>query len=177
MDSLIIDRTWTLFLDRDGVINERRADDYVKNWDEFSFINGALEAVTILSKLFGRIIVVTNQRGVGKGVMSSEELLVIHERMTKEIELNFGRVDRIYFCTDISDKSKCRKPNPGMAFQARADFPEICFNRSIMIGDSPSDIIFGEKLGMISCLIVNCRTSVSPKIRTFFSLLEFARSM
>ena len=66
MFSFKIDKTWTLFLDRDGVINVKRDNDYVKNWEEFVFINGSIKAISRLTKVFGRIIIVTNQRGVGK---------------------------------------------------------------------------------------------------------------
>jgi histidinol-phosphate phosphatase family protein len=148
-----IDKSWTLFLDRDGVINEKRENDYVKNWHEFSFIGGSLQAISSLSKVFGRIIIVTNQRGVGKGKMSENELLHIHQKMVEEIQINSGRIDKIYYCTDVEDISECRKPNTEMGFQALRDFPEINFEKSIIVGDSVSDIEFGQRLGMIKVFI------------------------
>ncbi len=148
-----VDNSWTLFLDRDGVINEKRENDYVKNWDEFIFLDGALEAISKLSTLFGYIIIVTNQRGVGKGVMSELELESIHNRMTKAIFQSYGRIDKIYFCTDVFDSSENRKPNIGMANKARKDFPNIDFNKSIIVGDSISDMLFGEQLGMLKVLV------------------------
>jgi histidinol-phosphate phosphatase family protein len=148
-----IDHSWTLFLDRDGVINEKRENDYVKNWSEFSFINGSLEAISVLSNFFGKIIIVTNQRGVGKGIMSLEDLKFIHERMLNEIKLNSGKIDKIYYCIDVSEYSFFRKPNIGMGNKAKIDYPEIEFNKSIIVGDSISDIEFGEKLGMKKILI------------------------
>lgn len=148
-----IDNSWTLFLDRDGVINKKRENDYVKNWDEFIFLEGALEAISKLSTLFGYIVVVTNQRGVGKGVMSELELSSIHDRMTKAIFQNYGRIDKIYYCTDVLDYSENRKPNVGMAKKAKKDFPNIDFNKSIIVGDSISDMLFGKKLGMLQVLV------------------------
>jgi len=143
----------TLFLDRDGVINRHRPNDYVKNWDEFEFLPGVLDAFIILASYFKHILVVTNQRGVGKGLMTVDDLNQIHQRMVSKIEAYGGRIDKIYYCTDINNDSVNRKPNPGMAFQAKMDFPDIDFNRSIMIGDSLSDAEFGNNLGMKTILI------------------------
>ena len=145
---LEIDKSWTLFLDRDGVINEKRENDYVKNWAEFSFINGSLKAISDLSKIFGKIIIVTNQRGVGRGLMKEEDLIYIHDKMIDEINLNFGRIDKIYYCLEVSENAEGRKPNIGMGLKAKNDFPEIDFRKSIIVGDSKSDIKFGENLGM-----------------------------
>lgn len=142
-----------LFLDRDGVINVERPNDYVKNIDEFVFIDGALEAISILSSFFSKIFIVTNQRGIGRGVYSEESLHQIHEYMLGEIEKNKGHVDKIYYDTEISDLSINRKPNVGMAFKAKEDFPELKFENSIMIGNSKSDIYFGKKLNMFTILV------------------------
>lgn len=143
----------TLFLDRDGVINRRRLNDYVKKWEEFQFLPGVLEALTILSGYFKQIVIVTNQRGVGKGMMSEDDLICIHDKMISEIGICGGRIDKIYYCIDTNEDSLNRKPNPGMAFQARKDFPDIDFKKSIMIGDEVSDMDFGNRLGMKSILI------------------------
>ncbi|MEO5892827.1 MAG: HAD family hydrolase [Ferruginibacter sp.] len=137
-----------LFLDRDGVINKHRPDDYVKSWSEFEFLPGTLEVLAKLSKRFHYIFIVTNQRGVSKGLFSEEILQSIHELMLAEISKSGGRIDHIYYCTALSNEDINRKPNPGMAFQAKNDYPEIEFDRAIMIGDSASDIEFGNRLGM-----------------------------
>ncbi|NCC73676.1 MAG: HAD-IIIA family hydrolase [Sphingobacteriia bacterium] len=149
-----ISKTWTLFLDRDGVINQRLKGDYVKQWEEFSFISGTLKALETFGNVFGRIIVVTNQQGVGKGLMTMSDLNHIHTRMTEEVKKAGGRIDKVYSCTQLkSDRPFCRKPNPGMALLARKDFPEIRFKQSIMAGDSMSDLKFGKQLGMLTVLI------------------------
>jgi len=149
-----IDPSWTLFLDRDGVINKRLVDDYIKRWDEFEFLPGVLESMATFSKLFGRIIIVTNQQGVGRGWMTEEQLKSIHEKMVSHIEKAGGRVDAIYYCTDLKDKpGNCRKPSVEMFENAQKDFPEIVASKSIMAGDSQSDMDFGKKAGMFTVFI------------------------
>ena len=148
------DNSWTIFLDRDGVINQRIPGSYVKNTEEFIFLPGAIEAVKKLSNTFGRIIVVTNQQGIGKGLITQEQADEVNSFMISEITKAGGRIDRVYVCPALaSEENNCRKPNPDMAIQAQKDFPEIDFHRSIMIGDSISDMIFGINLGMKTILI------------------------
>lgn len=147
--TIAIDAGWTLFLDRDGVINRRLKDDYVKNWSEFQFMDGVLEVMPELAAAFGRIIVVTNQQGIGKGLMSTEALDAIHEKMKRSVEEAGGRIDLILYCPDLSSKEpNCRKPHPDMGHWAKEQFPEIDFQKSILVGDSITDIQFGENLGM-----------------------------
>ena len=144
------DKTWTLFLDRDGVINERTPNDYIKKWDDFSFVPGSLKSLEKLSAVFGRIVIVTNQAGVGKGLMTEKDLKEVHRLMLKTIDLLDGRVDKIYTATDHPDKDtdKMRKPHTGMGIAAKKDFPEIDFSKSVVVGDSISDMQFGKNLGM-----------------------------
>ncbi len=148
------DKSWTLFLDRDGVINSRLVDDYVKSWTEFEFEAGALEAIVQFSAIFGRIFVVTNQQGIAKGFMTEQDLQVVHRQMVTAIERVGGRMDAVYFCPHwAKDNCGCRKPRTGMALQAKADFQEVDFARSVMVGDSPSDIEMGYLLGMKTVFI------------------------
>lgn len=176
-----IDKSWTLFLDRDGVINHEKEDDYIRNWQEFTFYEKAKDAIRILSQKFGRIIVVSNQRGVGKELMTEEALAGIHTKMQAEIESSGGRIDGIYYCTAIDPKNPCRKPNPGMAHQAKKDFPEIEPCRSIIAGNKPSDMLFGKNAGMYSVYIASTHTqteSPHPDIDLRFnSLIEFAKAL
>ena len=136
-----------LVLDRDGVINVLRPGDYVKSVDEFVFMDGALESLRILSGYFARTIVVTNQRGVGKGLMSPEDLSSVHSYMCTSIAAAGGSVDAIYCCTDVSDDSPRRKPNIGMALEMMRDFPWINPSRCMFVGDSDSDMLFAENAG------------------------------
>ena len=151
-----IDPSWSLFLDRDGVINDRIPGDYVKIWDEFRFLPGVLESLSVLSVFFHRIFIVTNQAGIEKQVLTHDDLARIHDQMMEYIQYHGGRIDEIYYCPYTSALDPlCRKPNPGMALQAKRDFPEIEFKRSIMVGDSDSDITFGNNLGMKTILVGN----------------------
>ena len=167
-----IDKTWTLFIDRDGVINKRLVDDYVKSWSEFEFLPGVLESFKIFSGKFGRIIVVTNQQGVGKGLMNEKVLKSIHNNMVREIESHGGRVDAIFYCTDLKNKeNNCRKPSPKMFENALADFPDISPEKSIMAGDSESDIEFGKNAGIFTVYIGNDKINADLN---FGSLKDFA---
>lgn len=103
----------------DGVINRHLPDDYMKKWEEFEFLPGVLEAMKIFSRYFEHILVVTNQRGVGKGMMTEDDLIIIHNNMISEINRHQGRIDKVYYCTDIDKDSPNRKPNSGMALQAK----------------------------------------------------------
>jgi D-glycero-alpha-D-manno-heptose 1-phosphate guanylyltransferase len=176
-----IDKSWTLFLDRDGVINEERPGEYVLNWNEFVFSEGTLEALKILATRFERVILITNQRGIGKELMTEGDLKLIHNEMQKEIVAAGGRIDQIYYCGEIDSKSFHRKPNPGMALQASKDFTEIDFSKSIMIGNKPSDMRFGRSVGMITVFITSTNPSQPfphPDIDLrFSSLVEFATSI
>lgn len=135
----------TLFIDRDGVINRLRPNDYVKSWEEFEFLPGVFEAFAKWNISFKHIIVLTNQRGVGKGLMSEIDLNEIHQRMVSEIEKHGGRIDKIYYCTDLADTNLNRKPNIGMYLQAQKDFVDICSEKSVMIGDTESDMLFAKR--------------------------------
>lgn len=143
-----IDKMWTLFLDRDGVINDEKHMAYINTWEEFAFYNGVLEAIKIFSEKFGRIIIITNQRGIAKGLTLPENLNIIHENLSGEVVKAGGRIDRIYFCGDMDDNSTHRKPNTGMGLQAQIDFPEIDFSKTIMVGNTLSDMQFGKNLGV-----------------------------
>ena len=141
----------TLFLDRDGVINEKLENRYVTCIKEFVFIEGVLESFIIISKFFKRVIIITNQQGIGKKIMSIKQLEDIHNYMTSEIENFGGKINKIYFCADLASKeNNCRKPGTKMFEKALVDFPKIDLKKSYMIGDSDTDIIAGEKMGIKS---------------------------
>jgi histidinol-phosphate phosphatase family protein len=143
-----IDSTWTLFLDRDGVINYEIPGTYVRNWEEFVFYPRAPQNIAFFNTIFKRVILATNQRGITRGLMTLADLEEIHQKMIKGIELHSGKIDRIYYCVDAEESSPCRKPNPGMALQAAQDFPEVDLRKSIMVGNNISDMLFGRNAGM-----------------------------
>src|SRR5437879_3430543 len=142
-----IDKTWTLFLDRDGVINGERRDEYVLRLEDFIFLNGALQALRILNEVFGVIVIVTNQRAVSKGLMTLDDLRNIHKHMMQQIQASGGRIDKIYYCTDSGDDSPNRKPQAGMAYQAKNDYKQIDFRKSFMVGNKLTDMQFGRTIG------------------------------
>ncbi len=142
-----IDKSWTLFLDRDGVINNEKLGDYINTWEEFRFFPGVKEAMKIFADTFGDIFIITNQRGVAKGVTKLENLQLIHKNLSEEVATAGGRITKIYYCCDLDDSSQNRKPNPGMGLQAKKEFPEVDFARSVMIGNTIGDMEFGRNLG------------------------------
>jgi len=176
-----IDPGWALFLDRDGVINYEKENDYILNWSEFEFYPGVTEAINLLSEKFARIVVISNQRGVGRGLMSEKDLLHIQRQMKAEIEKNGGRIDKIYYCTTTDSHHFYRKPNPGMALQAAKDFPSIDLSKTIMVGNKLSDMQFGRNAGTYT---VYLRTT-HPKQAlphadidlAFDSLIDFAKAL
>jgi len=138
----------TLLLDRDGVINRLRQNDYVKCWEEFEFLPGIFEALAKWSQYFKHIFIVTNQRGVGKGVMSEQALLDIHSRMCEEIANHGGRVDKIYYCIALTEEDNHRKPGNGMFLDILNDYPDVVKETCLMIGDSKSDMEFARNCGI-----------------------------
>jgi len=180
LNDLSPDKTWTLFLDRDGVINHRPLDDYVKQWTDFEFLPGVLEALSVFSEIFGKIIIVTNQQGIGKGLMTMEDLERIHKKMISEIEKAGGRIDAVYFCPDLEgEPDNCRKPGTIMAGRAKKDFPEIDFSRSIMAGDTENDLLFGKNAGMKTVLINTNNIIANSGLADFVfaGLYQFAQSL
>lgn len=169
---LMIDKSWTLFLDRDGVINERLPGDYVKTPEQFNFIQGSLEAIAICSKLFARIVVVSNQQGIGKGLMTFDELGMVHRKLLDEVNRAGGCIDKIYISPYLESQHHfSRKPSVGMALMARRDFKEISFRKSIMVGDSNSDMLFGKRMGMKTVYIGSSEDS-----RHSIHLIDFCYS-
>lgn len=181
IDLTNIDKSWTLFLDRDGVINHEKHKDYIHTWDEFFFYDGVKEAMAVFSKKFKYIIVVTNQRGIGKGVTRTENVKLIHKNMKAEIEKAGGRIDAIYFCPDLDESSPNRKPNPGMGLQAVSDLPDIDLSKAIMIGNTLSDMQFGRNMGIKTIFLPTTRPEVDLKDEridaVYDSLLSFAESL
>jgi histidinol-phosphate phosphatase family protein len=153
----------TAFLDRDGTVNFKAPDgEYVTSPAEFHYLPGAEEAIRLLADAGWRVVVVTNQRGIALGRMTSEAVDRIH-RLLMELP-----VAAIYVCPHEKGTCECRKPGTGLFLQAQRDFPEIEFARSVVIGDAPSDIAAGEALG--------CRTILVGEA-PLPSLLDAARTL
>ena len=176
-----INEEWTLFLDRDGVINVEKNEDYIRQWKEFEFYPESLSALPLLANIFPRIIITTNQKGVGKGLMTEDDLRNIHSNMVQQIELVNGRIDHIYYCTDLDNDSPNRKPQAGMAFQAAAQFPLIQLDKSIMVGNRMSDMEFGRNAGMHTVFLATTHPETKfPDTKIdyrFDNLFQFAQSL
>lgn len=167
-----IDKSWTLFLDRDGVINRRIVGDYVRRPEDFEILPGAMEAIKWATGKFGRIVVVTNQQGVGKGLMSARNVKDVHRFLATAVENHNGHIDGIYYAPQLkSENHPDRKPGPGMALKAQQDFPEIDFSKSIMVGDSPSDLEFGRRLGMKTIFILTEEVNARPPADVYLTTL------
>ena len=178
LNSYFTDKSWCIFLDRDGVINSRFSKEVIDSPEKLNFINGAKQSIAYFSDVFNRIIIVTNQQGIGQGIFTDMDLEQIHSKMLAEIKQEGGRIDKIYFCPAVKEQNSFyRKPLPGMALKAKKDFPEIDFRRSIMVGDSLSDMRFGKSVKMITVFIGTDRKVVSDNHTlidyTFKSLFDF----
>lgn len=168
-----------LFLDRDGVLNRRLPGDYVKSPDELEMLPGAAEALALLRPHFGRMLVVSNQQGIAKGLMTVQDLERIHRVMAEHLAAAGARVDDFFFCPDpASKKDNCRKPAAAMALEARKRYPEIRFENTWMIGDMAGDIQFARNLGMHAVMIGD--EDLPPELETYHqgrypALIDFAR--
>lgn len=159
---------WTLFLDRDGIINKNIDGDYVRSWDQFKFLPHFLKIIPKLSKIFTRIVIVTNQRCIGRKIITPKRLREIHKRMLLEIKRHGGKIDALYYCPhNIEDGCTCRKPRPGMVSLARKNFKDINLKKSIMLGDSPTDMEMGKEVGMTTVLIAAKTTTFDTKNADF----------
>lgn len=143
-----------VFIDRDGVINKKAAEhDYIKNWDEFEFLDKAIAGLRLLRSLGIKTLIVTNQRGIGRQMMTEQDLKDIHERMQKELRENSADLNGIYYCPHgHEDNCDCRKPMPGMIKSGLETFklnPKNC----LMIDDSKDGIEAGARAGVTTILI------------------------
>jgi len=174
-----ITKATTLFLDRDGVINVRRVGEYITNIDDFIFLDDVPQAIAKLNDFFGRIIIVSNQQGIGKNIMTFDDLDIIHDKMVEDINRVGGRIDKIFVAPNLkSENNRMRKPNSGMALAAQKLFPEIDFENSIMVGDTLSDMVFGKRLKMTTVIVGDERDEIFNKTHyadyCYKSLADFA---
>ena len=136
-------------MDRDGVLNEKMPEgSYVASWADFHPLPGVAEAIGRLNRAGLRVVVVSNQRGIAKGLYTAADLEAMHAQFQRLLALEGARIDAFFICPHEADECNCRKPLPGLFEQAVAQFPEITAASSVMIGDSPTDIEFGRRLGM-----------------------------
>ncbi|MBU2496964.1 MAG: D-glycero-beta-D-manno-heptose 1,7-bisphosphate 7-phosphatase [Nanoarchaeota archaeon] len=152
-----------VFLDRDGVINEDKNNDYIHKIKDFKFISRVLEALKILSKSKYKIIIITNQSGIGRGYYKHEDFFKVTNYMLKEFKKEKIRIDAIYFCHHSPEQAcKCRKPETLLLEQAKKRF-NINLKKSYVIGDKTSDIMLGKKAGCKTILLQTGKTGKDNK--------------
>jgi len=148
----------TIFIDRDGVVNRNR-DDYVKSWEEFEFLPGSLEALRMLARRGVRVVVVTNQSAVGRGIITMRTVEGIHRRMVAEVEAHGGRIDAVLCCPHAPDDGcQCRKPRPGLLLEAVRRF-RIERTASCFIGDTVSDLKAAHAAGIPFVMVLSGKGS------------------
>lgn len=153
----------TVFLDRDGVLNEKAPEgEYVFRWEDFHVRDGVAEAIGWLNRAGLHTIVVTNQRGIALGLYTISDVKAVHHRFEKLLAERGARIDAFYVCPHDREECTCRKPLPGLYEQAAANFKDISAMRSVMIGDSLVDMEFGKGLGMKTVLIVGPEEHRAP---------------
>jgi D-glycero-D-manno-heptose 1,7-bisphosphate phosphatase len=146
-----------VFLDRDGVINENR-EDYVKSVDELKFLPGSVEAISRLTAAGFRVIIVSNQQGVGRGLILHETLEQINKALLDELASVGSGVSGIYYCPHLKEEDcACRKPKPGLLLQAAADMG-FDVAGSVFVGDSVGDIEAGRAAGCQTILVLSGKT-------------------
>jgi len=148
--------TAAVFLDRDGVLNVKAPEGrYITGWGQFELLPGVDAALRELRRRDpqARLIVVTNQRGLARGLIEPASLEDLHERMRAQLRDLGVELDGIYICPHEVDSCDCRKPEPGLLRQAMADFPEIDPAASALIGDSLADLEAAQRAGCQAYLV------------------------
>jgi len=155
-----------IFLDRDGVLNRKRPKaTYVTKWNEFIWIDGAKKALQMLSMSKFTIIIITNQAGIARGIMTVEDLDNIHNAMKNELALSGIQISAIYYCPHgWDDNCECRKPKPGMLYKAQKDF-HLDLTKTILIGDDERDMLAGNEAGCLTYM-VNDKQSLLKIVKT-----------
>lgn len=143
----------TIFIDRDGVLNENRSD-YVKSWEEYHFLPGAREAIAQVTQAGHRVIVCSNQAAIARGLVSVETVEEIHQRMIAEVAAMGGAIEKVYYCPHPKDGNCCcRKPRPGMLLRARDELG-VDLSDAVFVGDSMTDVRAGLAAGVRSILVL-----------------------
>lgn len=142
-----------VLIDRDGVINQRIVGGYVTSREEFVFLPGALDALRFLTERNYHVIVVSNQAGVGKGLMTTADLQEITRSFLEKVEAQGGRIRSVYYCTHrVEDDCECRKPKPGLLLKAQSEH-HFSFQETFLIGDSESDLLAAHAVGCPTIMI------------------------
>ncbi|MCA1563065.1 MAG: HAD family hydrolase [Acidobacteria bacterium] len=165
------------FLDRDGTLNMRPPDhQYVRALDEFTWLPGAREGAALLARAGYKLVVVSNQRGVARGLVTEAVLREIEQHIQQGLARDGCRIDAFRYCThDLAAACSCRKPQPGLVIEVTREL-DLDIARSWLIGDSETDVAAGRAAGCRTALIARRPPSTKADIRVG-SLLEAAKTI
>jgi histidinol-phosphate phosphatase family protein len=174
-----VGREWCLFLDRDGVINRQVVGDYVRSWRHFEWLPGAHLALTKLRKWAPHLVVVTNQQGVGKGLMSCDDVAAIHRHVQAELASGGVTIDAFLMCPHLeSAQCACRKPRPGLVLDWLGQHPDSEPSLSMVVGDSLVDLELAQNVAGLAggCASIQVGSASLGGIAdaSFDSLCDFA---
>ncbi len=142
-----------VFIDRDGVINKNLFGDYIKEWKEFEFLPGTLDSLRLLKVNKIKVIIISNQSGVAKGLMTGEQLTRLNNKFLKEVREYGGEIEAVYYCVHNPEENcTCRKPKPGLLLKASKEL-NIDLKKAYMVGDYISDIEAGVAAGLKTILV------------------------
>ena len=164
----ILDRRKVVFLDRDGVINCRALPhQYITSWEEFELIPRVCEAIRKCNEAGYYVVIVSNQRGIARGICTREQIDVLHQRMIEMFKQQGANIDKVYICPHENGECDCRKPKPGLFYMAETELwkekkQRVDKTSSWMIGDSKSDIDAGKQYGVKTIWITNINNE--PKV-------------
>ena len=167
-----------IFIDRDGIVNKKAEEHkYILHWEDFEFLPGFIPTFQKIYQLKYKLIIVTNQQCIGKGLISEPELDLIHRNMINKLNRNQIYIHKIYYCPHLSKmKCKCRKPNPGMLIQAKKELNyNIDYNHCFIIGDSISDIEVGKAFGCKTILLNHFLQDIPDKSQPDFIITEISQ--
>jgi len=170
---------FTIFLDRDGVINLPIVDDYAKQPNEFILVDGVLDALGKLQQMVKRVVMVTNQQGVHRKVMSEKDLENVHLKLYNSLKnKGLSYFDASFYAPYLKEEShEWRKPKNGMLLKAKSYFPDIDWTKAIMVGDSPGDMQLADTLGITKVKIANPQFLFDNQDYTYPDLGSFVAAM
>lgn len=170
-----------LLLDRDGVLNEEKRGSYIFTPEEYIWLPGAQEAMVKAREHYDYFFIVTNQRGIARGLMTEEDLAKVHEKMTDDLAELEVEIHGIYYAKGMDNTDPFRKPNPGMGLKIKEAFKDIDWSRSTMIGNNISDMEFGKHLDLETIFLSTTNPPLAlphPAVdKQFASLLDWSESL
>ncbi|MCS7180621.1 MAG: HAD family hydrolase [bacterium] len=158
-----------VFLDRDGVISIFTPKDYIKKWEEFEFIPEGIDGLKILNDKGYKVIIISNQSGVNKGLFTLNDLNEITNNMIEELKKKgINNILKVYYCIHTKEENcDCRKPNIGLFKKAEEDFGKINFSETYFIGDTDTDVIAGKNVGAKTILVLTGKIKSKEEIENW----------